>query len=54
MTSSGIAGLGLPILGSYWYGKADTLWKGPQDKLTQFINAERRRGGKGGPNLRTR
>jgi len=39
MTSSGIAGLGLPIAGSFGHDRADTLWKSLQDKLTQFINA---------------
>jgi hypothetical protein len=39
MTSSGIAGLGLPIAGWFGYRKADELWRSLQNKLTKFINA---------------
>ena len=39
MSSSGIAGLGLPIAGWYGYRKGDELWRSLQNKLTKFINA---------------
>ena len=39
MTSSGIAGLGLPIAGWFGYHQADKLWLSLQDGLMKFINA---------------
>lgn len=39
MTSTGIAGLGLPFAGEYGYGQADALWRSLQNKVTEFINS---------------
>ncbi len=39
MSSSGIAGLGLPIAGEYGYRQADKLWQSLQKGVTNFINA---------------
>jgi hypothetical protein len=38
MTSTGIAGAGLPVFGEYGYGRADKLWISLQNKLVEFIN----------------
>ena len=53
MTSSGIAGLGLPIAGWFGYRKADKLWRSLQNKLTKFINANGGEAKKESQNLRT-
>jgi hypothetical protein len=39
MTSSGIAGLGVPVFGEYGYRKAEGLWVSLQTKLTELMNA---------------
>ena len=38
VTSSGIAGVGLPVAGEYGYGRGDKLWRGLQDRLVEFVN----------------
>ncbi len=39
MTSSGIAGLGLPVGGEYGYSQAHKLWSSLQKGVTDFINS---------------